>query len=121
MKIFDNLKTAGGKIIDTFRRERGRTSRRLDEDTEQGLGILFDITKDRFAILSDVHKGNCVDEGDDFKHNKNLYRHALDYYLKEEFNLVLSGDIEEGWEFDYKNIIEAYKSFSQFGQIFSSL
>jgi UDP-2,3-diacylglucosamine pyrophosphatase LpxH len=90
-------------------KERECTFRRLDEDTGKALKIPFDISNDRFIILSDVHKGDRQKGSDDFERNEALYCCALDHYFKNGFNLVLAGDVEEGWECNLDKVIECYK------------
>jgi UDP-2,3-diacylglucosamine pyrophosphatase LpxH len=50
---------------------------------------------DKLVIFSDLHMGNRR-SGDDFKRNAPVFISALrDYYLKNDYSLILNGDIEE--------------------------
>lgn len=89
--------------------EKEYTFNRLDEDSIKAQKVDFNIERDKFIILSDVHKGDRQKGSDDFERNEAIYCCALDYYFKNDFKLVLAGDIEEGWECDYDKIIYHYK------------
>jgi UDP-2,3-diacylglucosamine pyrophosphatase LpxH len=70
----------------------------------------YQLETDRYVILSDLHKGDKAKGSDDFLRNERIYCYALQYYLDQEYRLILNGDVEEGWEASYSAIIEAYKS-----------
>ena len=59
--------------------------------------IPFDPLKDKYIILSDMHKG-ARDLADDFRLSEKNYLSALDYYYKQGYALVCLGDCEELWE-----------------------
>lgn len=91
--------------------ERARTFAALTDAWHGALHIpTFSLHKDRYVILSDVHKGDGGPRSDDFLHNRDIYLHALNYYRRGGFRLVLNGDIEEGWKARYSAIIDAYES-----------
>jgi UDP-2,3-diacylglucosamine pyrophosphatase LpxH len=90
-------------------KEKERTFKRLNEDSAKALKIPFDISNDRFVFFSDVHKGDRQKGSDDFERNEAIYCVALGYYLKNDFKLVLAGDVEEGWECNFEKIIDCYK------------
>lgn len=56
-------------------------------------------------ILSDCHRG-IRNDSDDFKNCEQSYINALNYYLKNNYQLILLGDIEELWEENIKNVIK---------------
>jgi len=93
----------------TTKDERQYTFERLDEDRSKAAEIPFNIKENKFIILSDVHKGDRQKGSDDFERNEAIYCCALDYYLKNNFTLILAGDVEEGWECDFEEIIYQYK------------
>jgi UDP-2,3-diacylglucosamine pyrophosphatase LpxH len=76
-----------------------RTSRRIEQDIKKGKTIPVDFDKDKFIIFSDIHRGDGK-KNDRFK-NVNIYSDALSHY-KEDYNLVLLGDIEECWGYKKK-------------------
>ena len=78
--------------------EKQYTFKSLDKDSANALKVPFDIKQDKIIIISDVHKGDRQKGSDDFERNETIYCCALDYYFKNNFKLVLAGDIEEGWE-----------------------
>jgi UDP-2,3-diacylglucosamine pyrophosphatase LpxH len=89
--------------------ERGQTFRALDAAHDHAHVVAdFDPQRDRYVIVSDSHKAGGEDN-DDFEHNEKLYCHALQYYLREGYRLILNGDIEELWETDYPLIRQRYR------------
>ena len=61
--------------------ERARTFEALTDAWHGALRIpTFQLYKDRYIILSDVHKGDGKPRSDDFLHNRDIYLHALNYY-----------------------------------------
>lgn len=68
----------------------------------------FELTADRYVIISDLHKGDKKRGSDDFLPNELIFCHALQWYFDHDYHLVLNGDVEEGWEAGYSNIIKAY-------------
>lgn len=73
-----------------------------DKDVE-----VLESYKEKYVVISDLHMGN-KSKADDFKHNENIVKHALDYYKKKKYKLILLGDIEERWQFDLENITSKY-------------
>ncbi len=84
-----------------------RTMQRLTEAYENALRVEFDDDS-KFIIFSDVHRGdNSL--SDEFSHNQNIYQHALNYYLENDFTYIEAGDGDELWEHEiFKYIIRAY-------------
>ena len=75
-------------------------------------------SQDRILIFSDLHMGNQGDR-DDFLKNSSLFAHILaNYYLKNDFKLILNGDIEELHKFSLKKITtkwaDIYDLYDQF-------
>ena len=64
---------------------------------KRGTVISIDPAKDKFIILSDMHKG-ARDLADDFRLAEKNYLTALGYYFKEGYTLICLGDCEELWE-----------------------
>lgn len=89
--------------------EHDETFHRLDEAYKNAFALnVADLEQERIVILCDVHKGDKTDS-DDFKNNEDIYCHALRYYFKEKFRLVLNGDNEETWESPFAKIAGLYK------------
>ena len=66
-------------------------------------------TKDKIVIFSDLHLGDGG-KGDEFKKNSKLFKRILKkYYLKNEYKLVLNGDIEELQKFSLHKINKQWK------------
>lgn len=92
-----------------WRIERAATFARLAAARRRAFRIPdFQIHRDRYVIFSDMHKGERT-RSDDFLRNEAVYCHALRHYLAEDFRLILNGDAEEGWQSDYRRIVEAYE------------
>jgi UDP-2,3-diacylglucosamine pyrophosphatase LpxH len=74
---------------------REKHKRRLEDNT-------------RLVIFSDIHKG-AGDTADDFLPCKATYLASLDYYLEQDFTLVLLGDIEELWENSIPEVMDTHR------------
>lgn len=85
------------------------SKKRIQKAYKNAKRIPFDDTS-KFILFSDCHRG---DNGlaDDFVKNRNIYEHALKYYLKNDFTYIELGDGDELWENKkFKNIFEAHKN-----------
>jgi len=60
-----------------------------------------------YAIFSDWHLGNGKG-ADNFRRNKAALVRALRYYKERGFTLILLGDVEELWQFDFDEIRSRY-------------
>ncbi|WP_304224543.1 metallophosphoesterase [Gracilinema caldarium] len=74
----------------------------------------------RYVIMSDLHMGDGGSR-DDLKHNQAILETALEqFYLSNNYKLVLNGDIEDLNKFEYPQIRKAwpklYTLFSHFAQ-----
>ncbi|MBX9782856.1 MAG: metallophosphoesterase family protein [Chitinophagaceae bacterium] len=69
----------------------------LKGDTRKGIVLPLDVTKDRYIIFSDQHKG-AKDGSDDFRTAEPNYLAAMEYYYNEGFHFISLGDCEELWE-----------------------
>jgi hypothetical protein len=58
----------------------------------------IDLSKDKFIIFSDQHKGN-KSWADDFNQSEPNYIAALNYYNSENYHFINLGDSEELWKF----------------------
>ena len=82
---------------------------RLTRAFNQAKRIPFDNTS-RFILFSDCHRGDNS-FADDFANNRNIYYHALNQYLKNDFHYIELGDGDELWEnLFFKDIFEANKN-----------
>ncbi|WP_252229992.1 metallophosphoesterase [Clostridium sp. ZBS15] len=59
--------------------------------------------KSKIVLISDMHRGDGGN-ADSLRPNKNIYKAALGYYLKDDFNLIEIGDGDELWK--NKNCID---------------
>lgn len=92
------------------RRMHRKFSRIYREACKPGRMIPYEYEqdKDRFVIFSDHHKGDGS-AADDFRKNGSLYDHALSFYWKEGYRLVVLGDNEELWENSFDTILLRYR------------
>ena len=73
---------------------------------------------DKYALFSDLHLGDGG-KADNFVHNEETMIFALNYYKNNGYSIILLGDVEEFWQFDFikirdrydKNIYELLRSF----------
>jgi UDP-2,3-diacylglucosamine pyrophosphatase LpxH len=86
--------------------------RSLDKLHYKSPTLSLDLSKDKWIIFSDHHRG-VGDGADDFAICKNTYLNALDYYLAQDYGLILLGDVEEFWENTLKSVISKYKDVLQ--------
>jgi len=83
------------------------TNRKLDSLlSDTNIKILKTRNK-KYALFSDLHLGDGGD-ADDFHGNEKAMRAALKKYFDENYNIILLGDIEEFWQFDYETVIAKY-------------
>lgn len=66
----------------------------------------------KYIIFSDLHLGNGKKRKDDFFRNSEMFLDVLEsYYLKNDYTLVLNGDIEELMKFSPLSIQKNWKAF----------
>ena len=87
-----------------------RTLRQTIRLEKEPSGIIreFDINKDSFIIVSDIHKG-ARNLADDFRLTEKVYNSMLAYYYSLRHTLVILGDSEELWEEKPKSVIKSYR------------
>ena len=73
-----------------------------DENT-----LSLPLEKKKYIIFSDMHLGDRG-KADDFRQNDSALLEALKKYKADGFDLILLGDIEELWQFDFNKIFERY-------------
>jgi hypothetical protein len=66
----------------------------------------------RYVIFSDHHKGGR-DRADDFLPCEPAYLSALDFYFRENYNLIILGDAEELLEETIPRVLDAYPNVLQ--------
>lgn len=72
------------------------------------------------VIMSDCHRG-VGNWSDNFAHNQNIYKAALQYYYNKRFTYIEIGDGDELWENkNYQEIKNQYKDIFQILQKFCS-
>ncbi len=68
---------------------------------------------EKIVIFSDIHLGNGG-RGDDFKKNSGLFKFVLEnYYLRNNYKLVLNGDIEDLYKYPIKKVVRAWPEVFQ--------
>lgn len=79
----------------------------LFKEDEQSVKKLSLKSKDRYVVFSDLHLGDGKG-ADNFFHNEETMKYALQYYQINGYNFILLGDIEELWQFDLNEICGRY-------------
>ncbi len=69
----------------------------------------IDTRGKRIVMFSDIHLGDGG-RADDFRNNRMALGRALDFYLKENYIVILLGDIEEFWQFNSERVFNKYDS-----------
>ncbi len=70
--------------------------------------VNLSLEADKWIVFSDHHRG-VGDGADDFAVCKQSYVNALNYYLTQDYGLIILGDVEEFWENALKSVISKYK------------
>ena len=81
----------------------------LYNSTGQDVKELSLNTDIKYSLFSDLHMGDGG-KSDIFFHNKETMVFALNYYKKNEYSIILLGDIEELWQFNFIEIYDKYYS-----------
>ncbi|HBF33992.1 TPA: metallophosphoesterase [Candidatus Sumerlaeota bacterium] len=93
--------------------------RRLEKLLDDAPRIPLD-SEERIVILSDLHLGNGG-RRDDYKKNAELVQGVLrDYYLPDQYRLILNGDIEDTQNFAFSSILHAWPEFFEILRDFSN-
>jgi predicted phosphodiesterase len=79
----------------------------LYKSTGQDVKDLSNNIDNKYALFSDLHLGDGG-KSDLFKHNEDTMLFALEYYKKNKYSIILLGDIEELWQFNFINIFDRY-------------
>jgi len=83
------------------------------EEREQPL----ELSQARIIVFSDQHKGTR-DGADDFRRCERAYNAALAWYHENGYHLIALGDVEEMWENDPDEVLEAYPCTLGLEQLF---
>jgi len=79
----------------------------LYNSTDQNVKELPINTDTKYALFSDLHLGDGG-KSDIFVHNEETMESALKYYKKNGYSIILLGDIEELWQFNFIEIYDRY-------------
>jgi len=80
---------------------------KLYNSTDQNVKKLPINIKTKYALFSDLHLGDGG-KSDIFVHNEDTMIFALEYYKKNGYSIILLGDIEELWQFNFIEIYDRY-------------
>jgi len=61
----------------------------------------------KYALFSDLHLGDGK-KADNFVHNEETMKFALNYYKENHYSLIFLGDVEDLWQFDLNIIQKRY-------------
>ncbi len=84
------------------------TYQRLGELWEKKDLAVLDTEGNKYIMFSDTHLGDGKG-ADDFHENEETLKTALEYYKRNNYKLILLGDIEELWQFDLSDIDSKYR------------
>jgi UDP-2,3-diacylglucosamine pyrophosphatase LpxH len=87
--------------------DKGSTWKQLSDLWADNSVKILESRGKKYAIISDTHMGDGGD-ADDFAGNEAALLSALDHYQKNNYNLILLGDVEELWQFDLSAIVNKY-------------
>ena len=79
----------------------------LYKDEEQSIKKLPLKFNDKYALFSDLHLGDGG-KVDNFVHNEETMGFALKYYKNNGYSIILLGDVEELWQFNFNKIRNIY-------------
>ena len=65
------------------------------------------LSGQKYVLFSDLHLGDGG-KADDFCRNEAAMIAALDYYRANGYHVILLGDIEEFWQFDFEKVRDRY-------------
>ncbi len=85
-------------------RSLSRLYNSVKKNDKKVCSISIDISKDKFIIFSDQHKGNR-DSADDFANHEFNYLRALEYYSQQNFSFINMGDSEEIWKYKPEEVL----------------
>lgn len=80
---------------------------KLYRDDKQSIKKLSLEIEDKYVVFSDLHLGDGG-KADNFIHNEETLAFALGYYKENGYSIILLGDIEEFWQFDFPKIRDKY-------------
>ena len=69
---------------------------------------VLDAAGKNYVVMSDIHLGDGG-HADDFHGNEEAMVRALKHYAAKGYSLILLGDIEEFWQFDYERVVGRYQ------------
>ena len=84
-----------------------RLNELLYKGDEQSIKKLPLNTNDKYALFSDLHLGDGG-KSDIFVHNEDTMIFALKYYKRNGYSIILLGDVEELWQFNFIEIHDRY-------------
>ena len=84
-----------------------------------GVNIEFD-EKSKIVFISDIHRGDGG-YSDSLRQNRNIYKAAINYYLRNDYTLIELGDGDELWKnknladiaYNYKDIFKILNEFNK--------
>ncbi|MDP5229721.1 MAG: serine/threonine protein phosphatase, partial [Cellulophaga sp.] len=85
------------------------SNNRLSKAYNEAKILAFDDSS-KFILFSDCHRGDNS-FADEFANNRNIYFHALKFYLSQDFEYIELGDGDELWEnINFEAVFNAHKN-----------
>lgn len=101
------MRNKGGIQYTAFYKRIASGLSREYERTAADNPVCLEITRDKFVIVSDHHRGRR-DGADDFKKCEKAYNKALMDYYASGYTLVILGDAEDLWECTAASVFQSY-------------
>lgn len=93
---------------------------RIRADEKKEYTLQLPMNKDsKYAIFSDLHMQNGNPHEDTFARNRNAFKAALKHYEKNEYSIILLGDIEDFHQHTMLDIYSAYEDIYKILQNFN--
>lgn len=99
--------------------DKEETEKQLKRLLESELKTL-EIEGNKYAIFSDIHLGDGSG-ADDFHPNEQALKVALQHYKKEGYQLLLLGDIEELWQFEFESVKDRYDKHKEEETVYKNI
>lgn len=80
----------------------------INEAASNAEKVSFDISKDKWILFSDHHRGR-KDGADDFLICEPAYKTAIEHYFEKGYTMAMLGDVEEFWENPIYSVLLKYK------------
>jgi len=85
------------------------TNKEVDQILSTTSYLQLPLTNNKYVIFSDLHFGDGKG-ADNFFHNEKVMVDSLEHYRKNNFKLILLGDVEDFWQVNLKDTRNKYNN-----------